>query len=481
MCSSLFLCSYVVQTCSPNYFIKSYLYCAKYRFMRIFIVMMAVVVIVTSCNTKKNNMSNGETAKAPSEWLKQANIYEVNIRQYTPEGTFSAFSNHLPRLKEMGVDVLWLMPIYPIGIERRKDTLGSYYSIKDYKAINPEFGNLDDFKNLVSEAHKLGMKVIIDWVANHTSWDNSWIKEHPDFYKHNEKGEIIPPFDWNDVAQLNHENPAQQVAMLDAMKYWVTNTELDGFRCDMAHLCPVDFWKKARPALDSIRPLFWLGETQDTPFFAAFDIIYGWEWLHKMEDYYKGKTNIAGLDSVITQYMNDYRNNKFRILFTTNHDENSWNGTEFDRYGDGARAFAAICATLPGIPLVYSGQEEPLRKKLQFFNKDDIGFKNYAWKDFFGTLLHLRKSNPALYADSASQYIRLNNSAGDKVFSFLRKNGGHEVAVLANLSATDKLTFSVNDDRFTGKFKNAMNGAENDFTSEKEFMMGPWDFVIYVK
>ncbi|MBL7726601.1 MAG: 1,4-alpha-glucan branching protein, partial [Dinghuibacter sp.] len=387
----------------------------------------------------------------------------------------------LPRLKEMGVEVIWLMPVHPIGIKNRKDSLGSYYSIRDYKAVNPEFGTIDDFKQLVQKTHELGMKLIIDWVANHTSWDHVWMTSNPEFYHKNEKGEMHTAFDWADVAQLDHQNPAQQNAMIDAMKFWVTETGLDGFRCDMAHLCPVTFWEKARKTLDSIRPLFWLGETQDAPYFSAFDVIYGWEWLHKMEDYYKGKTNIPGLDSVLNQYMADYKRSKFRILFTTNHDENSWNGTEFERYGNGARAFAALCATLPGMPLVYSGQEEPLKKRLAFFVKDTIPFNNYEWKSFFTTLLQLRKNNPALRADSATQYIRLNTTANDKVFAFLRKSGEHEVAVFANLSATEKLTFSVADDRFSGKFKNAMNNAENDFSSEKDFMMGAWDFVVYVK
>lgn len=450
--------------------------------MQRFLLVIAGLAIITSCNTKqKNSMKQGETGKRPSEWMKQTNIYEVNLRQYTPEGTINAFRNHLPRLKEMGVDVIWLMPVHPIGIKNRKEALGSYYSIRDYKAVNPEFGSLDDFKKLVSEAHDMGMKLIIDWVANHTSWDNVWMKDHPEYYHKNEKGEMHTAFDWADVAQLDHESAAQQAAMIDAMKFWVTETGLDGFRCDMAHLCPATFWNQARHTLDSIRPLFWLGETQDVPYFSAFDVIYGWEWLHKMEDYYKGKTGISGLDSVMNQYMGDYQHHKFRILFTTNHDENSWNGTEFERYGDAARVFAALNATLPGIPLVYSGQEEPLKKRLAFFTKDTIPFKNYEWKTFFTTLLQLRKNNPALQADSAAQYIRLSTSAPDKVFAFLRKNGQHEVAVITNLSAAEKFTFSVTDNRFTGKFKNAMNNAENDFSTEKDFMMGPWDFVIYVK
>jgi alpha-amylase len=422
-----------------------------------------------------------ETAPAPRQWMPQTNIYEVNVRQYTPEGTLNAFAMHLPRLKEMGVDVLWFMPVYPIGQINRKETLGSYYSIKDYKAINPELGTLDEFKALVKQAHELGMKVVLDWVANHTSWDHAWMRAHPDFYAKDSSGKPYAPFDWSDVVQLDHHNPAQQEAMIDAMAFWVKETGIDGFRCDMAHLTPLDFWNKARQRLDAIRPLFWLAETQDTPYFHAFDVMYGWEWLHKMEDYYKGKTDIAGLDSVLQYYLLDFRNNKFRIFFTTNHDENSWQGTEFDRYGDAARPFAALCATLPGIPLLYSGQEEPLRKKLSFFNKDTIGFNKYEWQPFFKALLELRKRNPALAADSNTQFIRLNTTANDKVFAFIRKKDQHEVLVVANLSREERFTFDITDERLIGAFKNIVNGAMNDFSHEKSFMMGAWDYVVYEK
>jgi alpha-amylase len=452
--------------------------------MRRLITWMSVPLLFTACNggaKKENTMSNTIGNTAPAEWMKQTNIYEVNVRQYTPEGTLNAFAQHLPRLKEMGVGVVWFMPIYPIGITNRKETLGSYYSIKDYKAINPEFGNLDDFKAIVKQAHELGMKVVLDWVANHTSWDNAWVTQHPDYYAKDSSGHLYAPFDWSDVVQLNHKSMPQQDAMIDAMAFWVNECGIDGFRCDMAHLAPVDFWVKARTRLDAIRPLFWLAETQDTPYYKAFDVVYGWEWLHKMEDYYKGKTGIAGLDSVLQHYQHDYANNKFRILFTTNHDENSWQGTEFDRYGDAARPFAALCATLPGIPLVYGGQEEPLRHKLNFFNKDTIGFNRYEWQPFFKALLQLRKRNTALAADSSTQFIRLNTTANDKIYAFIRKNGTQEVFVIANLSTTGRFTFEVNDERLTGAFKNIFNGAANDFTSEKSFLMNAWDFVVYEK
>jgi alpha-amylase len=440
----------------------------------------------TACQSrnKKNDAvtdpSQKQTAmQHPSNWLPQASIYEVNIRQYTPEGSFAAFQQHLPRLQQMGVKVIWLMPIHPIGLKNRKETLGSYYSIKDYKAVNPEFGQLEDFKKLVKEAHRLGLKLIIDWVANHTSWDHNWVQNNPGFYAKNDKGAMYAPFDWADVVQLDHKSTDQQTAMIDAMKFWVAECGIDGFRCDMAHLAPVDFWVRARKELDAVRPLFWLAETQDRPLFKAFDLIYAWEWLHKMEDYVKGKAKLADLQKQVEVYNEDFAQNKFRILFTTNHDENSWNGTEFERYGEAARVFAALSATLPGLPLVYSGQEEPLRKRLSFFNKDTIGLGKYEWAPFFQSLLRLRETNPAVAADSSVAFEWVPNSAADRVFSFRRKKAGREVLVLANLSGTP-LTCSVSQE-ITGLYKNVFSGSPNDFTHEKSFLFNAWDFVIYEK
>jgi alpha-amylase len=450
--------------------------------MKKIFLLFAAAILLNACGDQPTQSKTDMQATAtPVGWMPQSNIYEINVRQYTKEGTFNAFRQHLPRLKEMGVETLWFMPIYPIGKEKRKGSLGSYYSIADYKAVNPEFGTLDDFKALVKEAQSLGMKVILDWVANHTSFDNVWMKDHKDFYTQDSTGKVVSPFDWDDVADLNFSNTAVHDAMIDAMKFWVNECGINGYRCDMAHLVPLDFWKRARKELDAIRPLFWLGETQDTPYFEVFDVIYGWEWLHKMEDYYKGKTNIAGLDTILHYYDSAVTNNKFRLLFTTNHDENSWQGTEYQRMGDAAKAFAVLCATLPGVPLVYSGQEEPLRDhKLKFFDKDEIGFAKYELQDFYKVLLTLKKNHPALAADKSTSMQRLGTSADDKVMAFLRKKDNREVLVVINLSA-QPLKFDVKDNRLSGKFKNAFGGTENDFTSNQSFEMLAWDFLVYEK
>jgi alpha-amylase len=451
------------------------------------LIYLSCVLLLLNCNTNttyktKTMLENNILKTERVDWLSNTNVYEINVRQYTKEGTFAAFQKHIPRLKEMGVKVLWFMPIHPIGILNRKETLGSYYSIKDYKGINPEFGELQDFKNIIAEAHNNGMKVIIDWVANHTSWDNDWVKTHPEYYaKDSVNGKMYAPYDWADVVQLDHNNKAQQNAMIDAMEYWVTKANIDGFRCDMAHLTPLDFWKKARLICDTHKQLFWLAESQDKPYFEAFDVIYGWEWLHKMEDYYNGKTNIAGLDSVIIDYNKDFNHNKFRILFTSNHDENSWQDTEYKRLGKSAKAFATICATLPGIPLLYSGQEEPLMKKLNFFNKDNIEFKDYTLSPFYTSLLQLKIKNGALAADANSNFYRLNTSNNDKVLVYLRKNANDEVLVVANMSNENKFNFTINDNRLKGTFKNIQSKIEKDFTKPFQQAVEAWNVEVWEK
>jgi glycosidase len=414
------------------------------------------------------------------EWWVSANIYEVNLRQYTEEGTIAAFMHHLPRLKDMGVKILWLMPIQPIGELKRKGTVGSYYSISDYQSVNPEFGTIDDFKTLVEAVHAMEMKLVIDWVANHSAWDNSWMQDHKDYYTQNEQGDVVAPFDWDDVADLNYNNPELHTAMRTAMAFWVEECNIDGFRCDMAHLVPLDFWKETRKELDAIKPLFWLAETQDEPYFEAFDVVYGWEWLHKLEDYAKHKTSREGLQSVVQHYCHAFSNNKFRILFTSNHDENSHSGTEYERMGNAAESYAVLCCTLPGMPLLYSGQEEPLKdKRILFFEKDLIPFEHYALHDFYKTLFNLRSQNPALHADREAQYMPLTTNDTNEVFAFLRVNGNRKVLVLVNLSSEATIRFSVEHELLQGNFRHIFNGNEYPFNGGQLFELAPLEYVVY--
>ncbi|MEJ0105754.1 MAG: alpha-amylase family glycosyl hydrolase [Bacteroidota bacterium] len=415
------------------------------------------------------------------DWARSSNIYEVNVRQYTAEGTFNAFALHLPRLKDMGVEILWFMPIHPIGEIKRLGSLGSYYSIKDYKAINPEFGDLDDFKNIVHAAHEMGFKVIIDWVANHTAWDHVWTRDHKNYYDLDSNGNLRSPYDWADVIQINHNSTTQQDAMIDAMKFWIQECDIDGFRCDMAHLIPLSFWQRARKELEELKKLFWLAETEDAIYHDVFDATYTWEFLHKMEQYWRGETDTAGLDQVLDRYNDDFPPGALRSYFTSNHDENSHSGSEYERMGDAARVFAVLCATWNGIPLIYSGQELPNRKRLKFFDKDVIEWRNdCGLHEFYRTLLQLHSSNPAMRAgDSTVSTTRL-KTTDDRIFSFIKKNGNSEVLIILNLSP-GWTSFNITDEYVSGDYQDIFSGNIENINSNSIFHFSEWDYKVFKK
>ena len=416
------------------------------------------------------------------QWSRNATIYEVNIRQYTPEGTFKAFSEQIPRLKKMGVDILWLMPINPIGEKNRKGKLGSYYSVRDYKGINPEFGTLDDFKELVKQAHKEGMKVIIDWVANHTSWDNSWITEHPDWYTKDSLGKMVSPYDWSDVADLNYDNKDLRAGMLDAMKYWIREADIDGFRCDVAGMVPTDFWETVRPELDKIKPVFMLAEAEDPLLqIRAFDMSYAWDLHHIMNSIAKGKMNANAIEAYYLKQDTTYPADAYRMLFTSNHDENSWNGTEFERMGEGSVCMAVLTATLPGMPLVYSGQESAFNKRLRFFNKDTIDWKDYRLEPLYNRLFALKHAYQPLWNGKwGGKMERINTSADSSVFAFTREKEGDRVFVLANLSNKVQ-ECKLKGNSFEGKYKEWFLDENAVFEKGATVRLKPWEYKVYVK
>jgi alpha-amylase len=369
-------------------------------------------------------------------FLKNSNMYEVNIRQYTPEGSFNAFAAHLPRLKDMGVEILWLMPIYPIGLVNRKGTLGSYYSIQNFEAVNPEFGTTEDFKNLVEKVHALGMKIIIDWVANHAAWDNVWTKTNPEFFMHDEQGNFKNAFDWDDVIQINHANEGEQKAMTNAMKYWVTNFDIDGFRADLAHLTPLPFWINARMQLAPFKKdLIWLAETEEIDYHQAFDISYTWLWMHAIELFSKKEKSLVDCVAILKEQKETFPANVLRLFFTTNHDENSWNGTEYEKYGIFAKAFAVFACTYIGVPLVYSGQELPNTKRLQFFDKDTIEWNdNISLHHFYKTLFALRKRKTRLFSSTNTTVSFFDELIPKNILAYQIKNDEEEIIVFLNLN-----------------------------------------------
>src|SRR5687768_10590391 len=451
------------------------------------IVCFSAFLGIISCNSNNTNESpQTMDNKASTNWIKTTNIYEVNVRQYTKEGTFNAFVPHLPRLKEMGVKTLWFMPITPIAQKNKKGTLGSPYACSDYTSINPEFGTLDDFKNLVKEAHKQELKVIIDWVANHTGWDHVWTKQHPDYFlKDPATNDFKIASGMDDIIELDYKNPALRKAMIEAMQYWVKETDIDGFRCDLASWVEVGFWQEARPQVDSLKYLFWLGEfdeLESPEYGKVFDASYTWTWMHKTRDFYQNNLPLNVLDSLLQRY-SEIGDGSMRAWFTSNHDENSWNGTEYEKYGKMAKALAVFSATWNGIPLLYSGQELPNMKRLEFFEKDPIEWTGkYEMQDFYKTLLNLHSDHPALRAgDPGVVTYRLKNSSEENIRTYLRKNGEKEVLVILNLSDKAPLNFEITDEHLTGNFKNVFTGETKDFSKEKEMIMQAWEYYVYEK
>ncbi|MEO6329646.1 MAG: alpha-amylase family glycosyl hydrolase [Ginsengibacter sp.] len=415
-------------------------------------------------------------------WSVQSNIYEVNLRQYTPEGTFNAFEKHLPRLKNMGVEILWFMPITPIGIEGRKWTgadLGSYYAVKNYEAVNEEFGTMEDWKLLVNHAHAMGFKVIIDWVANHSSPDNHWINKHPGFYLKNKAGDIIPSDpDWTDTRAFNYANRELRDSITDAMKFWIKTSDIDGFRCDMAKEVPTDFWKQCITELRKVKNVFMLGEGEKPELNSAgFDATYTWAVMHAMKDLYDMKSTLGQFDSLINYSIKLFPKKAYRMYFTSNHDENSWNGTEFEKYGDAYKAFAVFTQTIyQSIPLIYSGQEVHNKKRLKFFVKDTIQWDQYEVAPFYQTLLKLRKSTPALAADASYKKIVTANDVA--VFAYLREKAGHKVVVVLNLSRQPQ-KFTIKDSSVYGVPVNVFLGAKERLSREHVYSIEPWGYIVY--
>ena len=424
------------------------------------------------------------------EWSRNAVIYEVNVRQFTPEGTFKAFEEHLPRLKSLGADILWLMPIHPISEDGRKGGLGSYYAVADYKGTNPEFGSIDDFRDLVKAAHELGMKVIIDWVPNHSGRDNAWVKNHPDWYALDENGQMFGPFDWTDVYKFDYSVPEMRSAMIDAMSFWLREADIDGFRCDVAGQVPVDFWNEARPALEAVKPgIFMLAEaTEPELTMHAFDMDYNWP----MKDLFSAIAATSGqytfkgengevrtfpeahATDIFTQLAKEaatYAPDSYRMNMITNHDLNSWEGTEFERLGNLQQAFAVLTYTLPGMPLIYTGQEVGLDRALEFFVKDEAP----AWDSqpetvaFYTTLNNLRHTRPELAAGKEGAEVEQIPTASPDVIAFRR--GG--VLTIANLGNTEQKLF---------KKAPKLNGATELFTGATTLpkTLPAGGFLVYV-
>ena len=419
-------------------------------------------------------------------WINNTNIYEVNLRQYTAEGTINAFKKELPRLKEMGVHCLWFMPLTPISVKNRKGSMGSYYACSDYTSIGEEFGNENDFREFVKEAHAMGFKVIIDWVANHTGWDHVWTTNHPEFYLTDEaSGDFKTASGMDDIIELDYKNHEMRRAMIDAMEYWITVYDIDGFRADLASWVELGFWLEARTRLEKIKTLFWLAEADpvESPgYLDAFDAAYTWKWMHKTKDFYERKIEFPELRNILNHYNEVCGNHGIPLWFTSNHDENSWNGTEFEKYGSMMELLSVFNFTWNGMPMLYSGQELPNLKRLAFFDKDMIEWNGECrLHDFYKILLHLHTNNPALRAADANVVTHIHTTSNDRnIFAFLRKNGNNEVLVLLNFG-DEKVSFGWVAEGLFGEFVNIFTREITNFSMNREIELRPWGYLVFKK
>lgn len=381
----------------------------------------------------------------------------------TEEGTFKAFQEqHLDRLADLGVEILWFMPIYPIGEENRKGTLGSYYAVKDYQAVNPEHGSMEDFKALVDAAHAKGMKVILDWVANHTAWDNAWVTDHPDWYTKDSLGNMVPPVaDWADVVDLNYDNAEMREAMIQSLEFWLREADVDGYRCDVAEMVPLDFWVDARARIDSVKPNFFLAEGEAAELHEAFDMTYAWSFHHLMNEVARGEKGASDVRDYWYAQDTLYKKEDYRMQFITNHDENSWNGTAIERMGDYRKAFAVMSFTVPGMPLIYSGQEADINKRLEFFEKDVIDWSNDSLVGFYKKLVEIKSKQAVLSNGENGSDIIFLDSGNERVVVYARSSELEEIVVMLNFSEADA-SISISDEFAHGFYESLIDEGSID-------------------
>ena len=369
-------------------------------------------------------------------WVKDATIYSVYLRSFSPEGNFAGLEKRLPELKNLGVTVLWLMPVNPVGEKNRKGTLGSPYAVRDYYGINPEFGTMDDFKHLLAAAHRSGMKLIIDLVANHTSWDSKLIEEHPEWFTRDAAGKIVPPnADWTDVADLNYDKPGLRRFMIDMMCWWVKDVGIDGFRCDVAEMVPTDFWEEARARLNRIKPVMMLAEgSLPAHHVKAFDLSYSWNIYDALGPLLQGTRPVTLIDAILKNERLQFPAGSLRMRFTTNHDKNAWDSPAVLKFGREGLALATVLVnTLPGVPMMYTGEEVGNERKLSLFEKVPVDWSQpRTMGDLWKKLFALRKDHKAL---SRGDMMRVSASPDSSVYAFVRAAGSDKMFVVLNFSA----------------------------------------------
>ena len=451
--------------------------------IKIFTLLLFSLLILSSCNDEDEytwtDIPNSEVKPVTAH---NKVIYEVNVYSYSSGHNFKGLESDLPRLKELGIDILWLMPIHPRGEENRAGTLGSPYSVKDYKAINPDYGTSEDFKSLVNTAHAMGMEIWLDWVANHTAWDNVWVAGHLDYYAEKDGERPYAPGGWLDVIQLDHTNAEMRTAMADAMKYWLTEFDIDGFRFDAADFVPLDFWRELRKEGDKEKKVTWLSEGSDPAYMEVFDYDYAWDFATALKDF-GAENDVPVLIDECKKLFNDaaYKN-KGRMVYITNHDLNAYEGSEFDRYGNNVLPLAVLSFTIYDMPLIYNGQEIGMNKSMNFAEPVMVDWNpaNKVYVNLYQKLTRLKRTQPALEDGANRGALKIYSTNDESLFAYSRIKGDNEILVLLNFAQVPKRL------RFTqespaGKFKDYLNGGYREFSAGNGISLHENGYAIFVK
>lgn len=459
------------------------------------ITLFAILLTLLGCQNQTNNESEILNQSDPyqpgayvkishPEWSKNAVIYQLNTRQFSEEGTFRAAARELTRLKALGVDIVWLMPIHEIGVKNRKGSLGSPYAVKDYYSVNPEFGSLEDLKQFINAAHEQGMYVILDWVANHTAWDNPLVEAHPDWYEKDYKGDFRPTpwWDWSDIIDLDYSKAGVRKYMTEALTYWVKEADIDGYRCDVAGFVPVDFWNHVRKELDAVKPVFMLAEWESRDLHAeAFDMTYAWSWNETVHKICKGQADVNGLYIYYSWNESAFPADAFRMTFVSNHDKNAWEGTMWEQFGEGLDAAIVLSVVGEGMPLIYNGQEAGNKKRLAFFEKDPIVWQEHYIGKLYKDLFALLKENTALWhAQWGATMTKVPNSSESEILSFVRENEQDKVFAVFNFSEEDqRVTFK--ETLYHGKYINYFSKETIELDEDFELALEAWGYRVFVK
>ena len=417
------------------------------------------------------------------DWSKDAVIYQVNTRQFSQSGTFDGVIEKLAHIVGLGARILWLMPIHPIGEKHRKGELGSPYAVKDYFAINPEFGDESSLRRLIDEAHALGLKVILDWVPNHSAWDNHLVTQHPEWYARDYKGDFRPSpwWDWSDIIEFDYDQPGLREYMIMAMAYWVEEFDIDGYRCDVAGYVPNDFWRQLRTALDNIKPVFLLAEWEDRDLHRdGFNMTYAWSWNEALHDIAHQKAPVDRLRKYYSWNERAWPRSAYRMTFVSNHDKNAWDGTQQEQFGECLEAAIVLSVLGEGMPLIHNGQEAGESKRLAFFERDPIDWQDHPIGDLYRKLIHLKKRVPALWnGEYGASMIQVPNSLPAQVLSFVRRQDDVKVFVVLNLSA-DTADVDFHENLYRDEYIDLFEASCTRIPQTDNLSLPPWAYRVFV-